>query len=92
MNAAERALVARLLDERIYQLRNLIREQESLSVPCPPGRWRWADKTPDGYRTKPEDELAADRARAIQRAADYRDELAVALSAREQITETEAAA
>jgi hypothetical protein len=86
MDEKQTQLVIRLLTERIWQLRNTIREQESLSVPCPPDRWRWADVKTGGYGRKPADELAADRARAVQRAADARDELAVALSARQALS------
>jgi hypothetical protein len=81
MDEKQAQLVIRLLTEHIWWLRNAIREQESLSVPCPPGRWRWGDVKTGGYGRKPDDELAADRARAVQRAADYRDELDVAESA-----------
>jgi hypothetical protein len=79
MNVKERELVVRLLVDQIRLLRRFIREQESLSVPCPPGRWRWADAK-GAYGRKSEEELAADRVRAVQRAADFRDELAVAES------------
>lgn len=80
MDEKEHTLVRKLLAERAYQLRNLIRENESLAVPCPPGSWRWADMS-GAYSRKTEQELAVDRARAVQRAADYRDELALAESA-----------
>lgn len=81
MTEQEAALVLRLLAERIYWLRNQIREQDSLSEPCPAGRGRWADVNTSGYGRKSETELAKDRQRAAERAAQYRAELATALSA-----------
>lgn len=81
MKAEERALVIELLTDRIRWLRAQIRAQEALSEPCPPGTWRWADTTLDGYRRKSEEELADDRAQARIRAARFRVELDTAAAA-----------
>ena len=77
--------LVRLLSDRVTLLRRLVREQEELSVPCPPGRWRWAD-VKGAYGRKSEDELAADRARAVQRAAQYRTELQRATGLMEELS------
>jgi hypothetical protein len=77
----EQNLIAQLLRKRIQELRNQLRENESLSQPCPPGKWRWADVTLDGYHRKSEEQLAADRARAKGRADMCRLELGRAQSA-----------
>jgi hypothetical protein len=53
-----------LLRNQLRWLQSEIRENEALSKPCPPGRWRWADVNSSGYGHKSEDELAADRERA----------------------------
>lgn len=66
------AEVTATLQERCRQLRSQIRAADELSVPCPPGRWRWADVKGSGYVRKTEEELAADRERNLVRAADLR--------------------
>ena len=70
-------LIAELVRKRIWQLKNLLRAQDELSEPVPPGHWRWADVNNSGYGRKTEEELAADRARATAKAAELRAELAV---------------
>jgi hypothetical protein len=70
-------LVAGLVSERCWQLRNLIREYEALSEPVPAGRWRWADVESDGYRRKSAERLAEDRARARVRLAEVQEELRI---------------
>lgn len=80
--ARQRDMLLSLTDEYIWQLRRLVREQEALSVPCPPGHWRWADSDTSGYRRKSEEELRQDRARALKRAAEARTQLQVALETR----------
>lgn len=77
--------IRKLLDSRIGWLRRQIRAQESLSEPCPPGRWRWADVKPGGYGRKSEQELARDRAAAAKSVTVHRAELEVAIGAREAL-------
>jgi hypothetical protein len=81
----ESALLARLLDEHIWGLRNAIRAADLLSKPVEPGRWRWADVKFGGYARKTADEMAEDQARETVKAARLRDELAVAVAARARI-------
>jgi hypothetical protein len=68
-------LTATLLRDHIRQLKRLVEEYETLSVPCPPGRWRWADANSSGYGHKTEPELAEDRRKALVNAARCRVEL-----------------
>jgi hypothetical protein len=82
LTAGGRKLLLEITDRHICHLRTRVREQEALSVPCPPGTWRWADVNTSGYGHKPPDELAADRARSVRNAASARDELQLLLAAR----------
>jgi hypothetical protein len=68
-------LTARLLRDHIRQLKRLVREYEELSVPCPPGHWRWADRNISGYGLKNEVELAEDRRKAVVKTALCKAEL-----------------
>jgi hypothetical protein len=61
----------------LQDLRRQLREAEELSKPCPPGHWRWADVTTDGYHRKSEDQLAADRNRNQLRATELTARIAV---------------
>lgn len=69
--------VQKVLRDHCWSLRNRIREADSLSEPCPPGKWRWADIRAGGHGKKPEAQLAADRARNRALAVTLRAELAV---------------
>jgi hypothetical protein len=71
--------VLETLRNRCWQLRNQIRQADNLSVPVPPGRWRWAD-VKNGYGRKSEQELAADRERNRQ----------LAITLRQKLTQVEA--
>lgn len=69
--------VRKVLLDHCWSLRNRIRAADDLSVPCPPGRWRWADVKLSGYGRKTEGEMAADQARNRALALELRQELAV---------------
>jgi hypothetical protein len=68
-------LTARLLRDHIRQLKRQVEENEALSVPCPPGHWRWADHNNNAYGRKTEPELAEDRRKALVKATRYRADL-----------------
>ena len=71
----QRKVIETLLNSRVWQLGNKIREYDALSEPVTPGHWRWADVDTSGYRHLTEKELADSRERASARAAQFRREL-----------------
>src|SRR6185437_16024443 len=80
MDEAESGVILGLLTRERDRLARRLREQETLASPCPEGYWRWADLTLSGYARKSEEDLAADRARASERAGEAREELEVITS------------
>lgn len=65
---AFKMILSDLLAQEERRVRESIRSNDVLSEPVPEGHWRWADLDNSGYRRKSEEELAADRERARNRA------------------------
>lgn len=75
--APDTVLLKELLTKEARQLEDTIRTADALSVPVEPGKWRWADKTPDGYHTKSAAELEEMYERNRRKAAEARERLAL---------------
>lgn len=70
-------LIGELVRREVRLIRNLIREYDALSKPCPPDGWRWADMDTSGRRVLNDWEKMLAQGRAASRAAALREELAL---------------
>lgn len=81
-----KVLVVELLDTYIRQMRRHLHEHEALSLPCPEGKWRWADAC-DRLDGKTEEQVREGRAHHLARAAHARTQLVQAEATRKRVVE-----